>query len=217
MTPPRLRIGVTAAPVLPLEVDGEVLAAHAATVELLAGLGHDVFPVELSMPDAGAFVEAFTVVWNTGSAGLPLDMAAMEPLNIALRELALQVDSVAYVDAVYRTQLMARAVMAPFGDRFDVLLTPTMACLPPEVGSVWAGADLDPVTPLWNCFPMAVFTAVWNVTGLPAISLPLGRSGTGLPIGMQLVAGPWQDALLLQLATELEAAAPWSAARPGVS
>jgi amidase len=128
----------------------------------------------------------------------------------------LQVDSVAYVEAVYRTQLMARTVMASFGDGFDVLLTPTMACLPPAVGSVWAGADADPVTPLWNCFPMAVFTAVWNVTGLPAISLPLARSSAGVPIGMQLVAGPWQDALLLQLSTELEAAAPWAALRPQV-
>jgi amidase len=58
---------------------------------------------------------------------------------------------------------------------------------------------------------------VWNVTGLPAISLPLGRSSGGVPIGVQLVGGPWQDALLLQLATQVEVAAPWATARPAVS
>ena len=215
--PPRLRIGTTATPLIPMPVDPEVLAAHAAAAELLAGLGHDVFPVELPVPDTDQFVQAFTTVWNTGSAGAPIDVAAMEPLNLALRQQALALDSIAYVEAVYRTQLMSRPIMAPFGEAFDVLLTPTMACLPMEVGAVWAGADLDPVMPLLNCFPMAVFTAVWNITGLPAISLPLGRSAGGVPIGMQLVGGPWQDGLLLQLATEVERAAPWALHRPPVS
>lgn len=215
--PRRLRIGVTATPSMPVPMDPEVVAAHTAAAALLASLGHEVVPVELDMPDADLFVASFTIVWNTGSAGLPIDVTKMEPLNLALREQATALDSVAYVEAVYRTQLLARSIIAPFGRDFDVLLTPTMACLPPEVGSVWAGADVDPVLPLLNCFPMAVFTAVWNVTGMPAISLPLGRSTSGLPIGIQFVAGPWQDALLLQLAAEVEAAAPWAGERPAVS
>jgi len=216
-SPGRLRIGITSTPPLAMPVDPEVLAAHAATAELLAGLGHDVFPVELTMPDVDLFVQSFTTVWNTASAGLPLEPTALEPLNRALRDLGTALDSISYVEAVYRTQLLSRIITAPFGERFDVLLTPTMACLPPPVGSVWAGADADPVMPLLNCFPMAVFTSVWNVTGLPAISLPLGRSASGLPIGMQFVAGAWQDAVLLQLATQLESAAPWAAVRPTVS
>lgn len=215
--PGRLRVGVTSTPSMPVPMDPEVLAAHAAAADLLADLGHDVVPVELSMPDADLFVQSFTIVWNTGTAGMPLDMAALEPLNLALRAQAQALDSIAYVEAVYRTQLMARSIVAPFGSQFDVLLTPTMACLPPAVGAVWDGAEVDPVMPLLNCFPMAVFTAVWNVTGLPAISLPLGRSAGGLPIGVQIVAGPWQDALVLQLATQLEAAAPWADLRPRVS
>jgi amidase len=215
--PGRLRIGITATPTLDIPVDHEVFAAHAAAAELLAGLGHDVFEVDLSVADPDAFVASFTVVWNTGSAGLPIDVTKMEPLNLALRAQAQAVDSVAYVDAVYRTQLLCRQLIAPFGSQFDVLLTPTMACLPPEVGSVWAGADLDPVMPLFNCFPMAAFTAVWNVTGMPAISLPLGQSASGLPIGVQLVGGAWQDALLLRLAAQIEQAAPWSGRCPTVS
>lgn len=215
--PGRLRIGVSASPPVPMPVDPEVLAAHAAAADLLADLGHDVFAVEVSMPDVDAFINAFTVVWNTGSAGAALDPAAMEPLNIALRDQALALDSIAYVEAVYRTQLMGRSLVASFGQQFDVLLTPTMACLPPAVGSVWAGTDIDPVMPLLNSYPMAVFTAVWNVAGMPALSLPLGRSAGGVPIGVQLVAGPWQDALLLQLGAQIEAATPWANARPVVS
>lgn len=215
--PGRLRIGVSATPSVDLPVDAEVLAAHAAAVELLAGLGHEMVPVELSMPDPERFTEAFTIVWNTGSAGLPIDVTAMEPLNVALRNMALGLDSIKYVEAVYRTQLMSRPIIEPFGRDFDVLLTPTMACLPPAVGSVWDNAAIDPIMPLLNSYPMAVFTAIWNIAGLPAISLPLGRSGTGLPIGVQLVGGAWQDALLLQLATQIEQAAPWAAARPPVS
>jgi amidase len=163
------------------------------------------------------FTQAFLAVWNTGSAGLPLDHSKMEPLNIALRDLAKAVDSASYVEAVYLTQIMARGLVAPFGTTFDLLLTPTMACLPLRVGEVWNGADVDPSMPLLNCFPMAAFTAVWNITGMPAISLPMGVSNTGVPIGVQLVGGPWQDALLLQVATQLEAAAPWAERRPAVS
>lgn len=215
--PGRLRIGITATPPIPVPVDPEVLAAHTAAAELLADLGHDVVPVEISMVDADMFLASFTVVWNTGSAGIPLDIDALEPLNAVLRQQALDLDSISYVEAVYRTQLMARSLVAPFGADYDVLLTPTMACLPPTVESVWDGADADPLAALGNCFPMAAFTAVWNVTGMPAISLPLGRSASGLPIGMQLVAGPWNDALLLQLAHQLESAGALGSDHPQVS
>ncbi len=215
--PGRLRIGVTTAPLLEGPVDAEVIAATMAAAGLLSDLGHEVAEVRLAAPDPDTFTEAFLTVWNTGSAGLPLDPTRMEPHNIALRRLAEQVDSIAYVEAVYLTQLMARSLVAPFGRDYDVLLTPTMACLPLAVGAVWDGADTDPSMPLLNCFPMAAFTAVWNIAGMPAISLPLGVSATGVPIGVQLVAGAWEDALLLQLSTQLEAAAPWSGRRPGVS
>ncbi len=216
-TPGRLRIGVTHAPLLEGPVDPEVVAATLAAAELLTGLGHDVFDVELSGPDPDTFSQAFLTVWNTGSAGLPLEPSKMEPHNIALRELAKGVDSITYVEAVYVTQLMARTLVAPFGARFDLLLTPTMACLPFPVGQVWDGSDIDPQMPILNCFPMAAFTAVWNITGLPAISLPLGESTAGVPIGIQLVGGAWQDGLLLQVAAQLEAAAPWADRRPTVS
>lgn len=215
--PGRLRIGTTCTPTLDIPVDPEVLAAHGETVALLGRLGHEVIEAELAVSDADRFVASFTAVWNTGSAGIPIDVERMEPLNLALRAAARALDSIGYVESVYQTQMMCREIVAPFGRDFDVLLTPTMACLPPTVGSVWANADLDPTMPLLNCFPMAAFTAVFNVTGLPAISLPVAHSASGLPIGMQIVAPPWQDAVLLQLGAQLEAELGWAQRRPPVS
>lgn len=217
VAPGRLRIGLTSTPTIPMPVDPEVEAVHAETARLLAELGHEVVPVELSVPDVDRFISSFTAVWNTGSAGYAIDPERLEPLNRTLRDLAIEMDSLAYVDAVYQTQLICRGLVAPFGRDFDVLLTPTMSVLPPPVGSVWVGTESEPIMALLNCYPMAVFTSVWNVTGMPAISLPLGQSASGLPIGMQFVGGPWQEGLLLRLARQLELAAPWHDRRPPVA
>ena len=68
---------------------------------------------------------------------------------------------------------------------------------------------------LLNCYPMAVFTSLFNVTGLPAISLPLHHDeATGLPVGVQIVAAPWREDLLLQVSRDLEVSNPWADRRP---
>ncbi len=105
-------------------------------------------------------------------------------------------------------------ITSQFGRDFDVLVTPTMAVEPPLVGSIWAGAEDDPGAPLVNATPMAAYTAMFNVTGQPAISLPLHMSESGLPVGVQFAGGPWQDALLIRLAAQVEEAAPWADRRP---
>src|SRR5581483_6758913 len=108
------------------------------------------------------------------------------------------------------TQRLVRHAVAHWGRDFDVLLTPTMATLPPRCGSVWEGGDADPVAPLFNCVPMAVFTSVCNVTGLPAINVPVHHDdASGLPVGVHVIAAPWRDDVALQLATQLELALPW--------
>lgn len=216
--PTPLRIGCTTTPPIDLPVDDTCVEAVRRAAEALEGLGHHVsMDVELDLPDSDRFVESFMVVWNTGSAGLPLaDWDAIEPLNAALRAAGRSLDSVSYVEAVMTTQLLARPLVAQFGNRFDVLVTPTMAVEPPRCGSVWEGADDDPMVALFNCFPMAVFTSVWNVTGLPALSLPLHQAPSGLPVGVQLVAGPWREDQLLGLGSQLEEALPWSNRRPSV-
>jgi amidase len=213
--PDRLRVGLLTAPAIDLPVDPVCVEAAERTAQTLAGLGHEIVPTALDVGDVDAFVSAFTLVWNTGSADLPMDdWDAIEPLNAALRAVGRRTDSIAYVEAVRAAQRFSRLLVAPFGRDYDVLVTPTMATPPPRCGSVWEGADADPVVALLNCYPMAVFTSVFNVVGLPAISLPVHQSPDGLPIGVQLAGGPWQDALVLSLAHELEQALPWSARRP---
>jgi amidase len=215
--PPRLRIGVTSTPAVDTPVAPACVEAVERTARVLSELGHQVGEVTLTLPSAEAFVEAFGVIWNTGSAGVPVDPDKLEPLNQALRAAGQATHSIAYVEAVQRTQLLGRHLVGQFGGGFDVLLQPTMACEPPLCGSVWDGADADPMVALLNCFPMGIFTSVWNVTGLPAISIPVYMAPSGLPVGVQLIAGPWQDATVLQLAAQVERALPWADRRPPVS
>jgi amidase len=217
--PPKLRVGYTTTPPVPMDVAPGYLTAVSKTVDALAAQGHDTFEVSLSVPDTDAFIESFGLIWNTGSAGVPVeDWSRVEPVNRALREAGKAVDSVAYVEAVQRTQLLARPLMAQFIDTFDVLVTPTMATLAPRCGTVWEGADEDPMLALINCYPMAVFTTVFNVTGLPAISVPVHHDeDAGLPACVQIAAGPWRDDLALQVAAQLEQALPWKDRLPPVS
>lgn len=104
-----------------------------------------------------------------------------------------------------------------FRDDIDLLVTPTMSVPPPLVGSWRAGMDVDPQVGLLNCYPMAVFTSIFNVTGLPAISLPVHQSTAGLPIGVQLVAGAWREDRLLQVGTQIEQALPWADRHPALA
>jgi amidase len=213
--PPRLRVAITSQPPLDMPVAQACIDAVEAAAKLLESLGHEIVETTIELPDAERFVESFGVIWNTGSAGLPLvDWDAIEPLNAMLRVAGQALDSVSYVASVMTTQVLGRPLMAAFGRDFDVLVSPTMAVEPPKCGSVWDGADVDPINALLNCYPMAVFTSPWNVTGLPALSLPLYQAPSGLPVGVQFVGGPWQDALLLQLGAQLEAAAPWHDRHP---
>ncbi|MGW6751169.1 amidase family protein [Streptomyces sp. NPDC055006] len=136
----------------------------------------------------------------------------------ALREAARAIDSWAYAEGVRRTQQLSRRIVEGFLAGFDLLVTPSMACLPPLVGAWRTGTEDDPLRALRNSCPMGVFTSVFNVTGQPAISLPFHHDeATGLPVGIQIVAAPWREDLLLQVSHTLELALPWAGRRPAVS
>jgi amidase len=215
--PSALRIGLVTTPPVELAVDQACLDAVEATAKLLESLGHTVAEFDLGIDDVDRFVSAFGAIWNTGMAGVPLaDPDAVEPHNRAMHADALATDSIAYVESVMLTQTLTRELVAPFGRDIDVMLTPTMAVEPPRCGAVWEGADTEPLMAVLNCYPMAAFTTPWNVTGLPALSLPLHQAPSGLPVGVQFIAGPWQEATLLRLGAQLEAAQPWIDRRPAV-
>lgn len=96
---------------------------------------------------------------------------------------------------------------------FDVYLTPTLTQLPRPVGYYDMGTDdLDAYNALWSD---SVFGYPFNVSGQPAMSLPLGISGSGLPIGVQIVARQGDEATLLAIARVLEQDMPWKDRRPG--
>ena len=170
----------------------------------------------LELPPADTIVAAFTALWNVGAAGLPLaEPDRVEPHNRVLRAAARAVDSWTYVEGVKATQHLSRRITESFLGGVDLLVTPTMACLPPPVGAWRAGTDDDPLMALRNCYPLAVFTSLFNVTGLPAISLPMHHDeATDLPVGVQLVAAPWREDLLLQVSRALEESHPWAGRRP---
>lgn len=217
--PTGLRIGVlTDAPVDGVVVDRAGVEAVDATLRSLESAGHHVVDVTLPLPSTDELISTFTTIWNVAGAGVELaEPDRIEPHNRALRDAARAIDSWTYVAAVRRAQDLSRRVVEAFLDRFDVLVTPTMACLPPPIGAWRAGVEVDPMMALVNSYPMAVFTSLFNVTGQPAVSLPVHHDdASGLPVGVQLVAAPWRDHLLLQVATALELEHRWAARRPPV-
>jgi amidase len=121
------------------------------------------------------------------------------------------VDSVTFVRSLTELKLMTRAIVGRFDHEFDLLVTPTMAIEPPQVGlleAIHAGADTGRLP--MEIVSMAAFTAIFNITGQPAVSLPLHVAPSGLPVGVQIVAGPWRESQLIRVASQLELAHPWA-------
>src|SRR5262249_39263445 len=214
-----LRIGLLAdAPINGLNVDAACATAVDTTVSTLASVGNHVVDAPLLLPPPDELIAAFATIWNVGGAGIPLaDQNRIEPHNRVLRDAARAIDSWDYTEGVRKTQQLSRQIVEGFLASFDLLVTPTMACLPPPVGAWRAGTDADPLMALFNSYPMAVFTSLFNVTGQPAISMPIHHDeATGLPVGVQIVAAPWREDLLIQVARTLELAHPWADRRPGI-
>ena len=216
--PGRLRIAFTSRAPTGVPVVAECVAAVEKTARLLEGAGHDVFEGEPEWPEFSEIMPSFMVVWNTGSVYFPVDdWSKIEPLNAALRAQAAQMDSLAYVRGLVHLQRLSRRLVASWGRDFDLLLTPTLATEPPRIGELWEGAENDPTMPLMKAGAICPFTPLFNVSGQPAISLPMHWSEAGLPIGVQLVGKPWGEAALLRVAAQLEQAAPWRSRRPAIS
>jgi amidase len=120
------------------------------------------------------------------------------------------------VRALAMLQIHSRRIVQSWARDFDVLLTPTLATEPPVVGALFEGAELDPMIAMMNAGAMCPFTPLINVTGQPAISLPMHWTESGLPIGVHFVGRPWGEAELIRLAAQLEEAQPWAERHPPV-
>ena len=202
--------------------DPECTAAVASTAQLLESLGHRVEP---SGPDAmfdADFGRNFVTIIAADTALLFRDLEKL--LGRGIRDDEVEVRNARYraagnaIDAP--TYLAARAGigvwtrrMAEWWQSYDVLLTPTLAGPPPPLG--WLTAE-GPDREGPRIASLSPFTAPFNMTGQPAISLPLHWTGNGLPVGVQLVAGYGREDVLVRLAAQLETAAPWADKRPRV-
>lgn len=206
--PGRLRVAVTTEPPAAVPVDPECAAAVRSAAGLLAELGHDV--VEATPPwQAGELLLDFIRVWQAGPATAGVeDLSLLEPINRALAEQARETPSPVYVASVKGLQAVVRRVVA-FWEDVDVVLTPTLALPPVPIGWTWEDTDGDPLQAFARQTLFTPFTPLVNVTGQPAVSLPLHWSTAGLPVGVQAIGRPFDEATLLRLAAQVEEARPW--------
>ena len=189
--PGRLRIAFTTKAPTGVPVDAECVEAVRKTAKLLEAAGHDVFEGAPDWPDENEITPAFLVVWATGSVYFPVaDPSKMEAVNAGLRQQAEQMNSLQYVQGVLHLQMLSRRLVAAWGRDFDLLLTPTLATDRPRIGQFRHGGDILPTMPLLNAAAFCPFTPMFNVTGQPAISLPMHWSAAGLPVGVQIVGKP---------------------------
>ncbi|HET8863626.1 MAG TPA: amidase [Solirubrobacterales bacterium] len=217
--PGRLRIALWTETVIEQDADPEVVAAAEAGARALEGCGHRIERPDLSALQGLDMVEPFLVRWAAGQAqaldqlgmvgGRPITADDVEPLTWALAEIGRGRNSGEYLTAVGQHQVMSRLVAGIHESGFDLLLTPTLGEPPPPLGS-FDDSGPDPMAAFERAFLSGCFTALFNATGQPAISLPLHWSEGGLPIGVQLVAPLGREDLLLRVASQLEQEAPWA-------
>jgi len=188
--PGRLRIGVsTTPPGGQFDAHPDCVSAAQGAARLLEELGHDV---EESHP------------------------SDLEPCTWALAEQGRTHSAGDLLRAFERAQASTRRIASWWADDgFDLLLTPTCAEPPPRLGEFEAPPD-NPAAPIMRAIPFGTFTAGFNTTGQPAISLPLHHTEDGLPVGVQLVAAYGREDLLLRVAAQIEQARPWADRHPTV-
>jgi len=212
--PGRLRIAVTTTPPIATPVDPDCVAALESAAALLDDLGHDVFEATPQWVEPDLF-HTFIEVWQVGPALHPVDdLSLLTPLNRGLVASARESSAADYARAVARLHLLARRIVA-FWSTCDVLLTPTLALPPVPIG--WQNAVDGAIEQLLRNTEFTPFTGIANLTGLPAVSLPLHWTETGIPVGVQAIGPPAGDALLLRLAAQVETARPWRDRRPPLS
>jgi amidase len=215
--PGQLRIGLMASAPLGIPTDEACVAGARAAAGALEALGHAVEEVEVPTISE-AMIPSFIVLTQGGLADYEgVDWSATEPHIAHQRQLAGETGAYDYVLAARTLELLSRREVSRWGRDFDVLLTPTSAILPPVAGATLEAQHATPDAPVGDVVASVSFTAFGNVTGLPAVSLPLHSTDDGIPVGVQLVGSPWDEATLIRLSAQLEQALPWADRSPTLS
>jgi amidase len=222
--PGKLRIALNVTPMSGTPVDPEVVAAVQAAARLCESLGHHVEEAAPQL-DAGKLGRAsFAIVSSSLAAdlqaheqatGIAPSLDVLEPVTLAYYNIGLKTTGLEYARANNDLQ-EAAVTMAQFMERYDVLLTPTLASPPLPLGILGLSpkAMNDYFTAVSAFTP---FAGIMNYTGQPSMSVPLATSRNGLPIGVMFSGRYGEEALLFRLAGQLEQAAPWSGRRPDIS
>ncbi len=240
--PGRLRIAFSGQPMLGKKVSAEVLTALETTVKLLQDLGHEVVEAAPRL-DGEAFSLAFVTILAAELradikeaarvAGKKISVSDFDPSSFGLGMLGKALSAEDYASAARYLQSSAREI-SRFFESCDVLLTPTLAQPPVPVGALQPSASEKTLIQLIGSFdggnllkslgiikPLAAatfefipWTPVFNVTGQPAMSVPLAWTESGLPVGMHFVGRFGDEATLFRLAGQLEQAQPWAQKTP---
>ncbi len=204
--PVRVRVALGAP--LGVQVDAEPLLAARRAADALAGLGHEVVEESSEWNDS-----QFAASWGTVATAMMQHLVAVlerlhgravdpDQLEPATRGWLIDMPTVPlidYLEAIEWLGAYARRLIASWPSE-SVLLTPTLTRLPAEAGAIQARAGVTD-----DAVRFSAFVRLWNVTGQPAISLPLHETGDGIPVGVQLVGPPGRDEVLISLAAQLEA------------
>ncbi|MDP9440632.1 MAG: amidase [Actinomycetota bacterium] len=222
--PGTLRVGVlTTAGATGLGVDPACAGAAGSAAQLLEALGHHV-----SEDHPGGFISDGSVetllflrgvrTWAVNpirsATGRPFRQDEVEPYTWAVTEAGRTATAEEFIVATEAQQLWSYKVTRWWRDH-DLLVTPTTGLVPQPLSDLEPPAE-DPLVVSRRFHTIRCFAAPVNVTGQPAISLPLGQTAKGLPLGVQLIAAPGREDVLVRVASQLEAAQPWIDRRPAV-
>ncbi|MBU4564988.1 MAG: amidase [Desulfarculus sp.] len=220
-----LRIAFSAKTMGDVEVHPDCIAAVQSSAKLCEELGHQVEEAAPVISAAGSLPLVFGTIWSAGLActldgiammtGQPIEEGQVEPMTWALYQKGLEVKASKYMLAIQTAQRVAREVAA-FFENYDVWLTPTLAKPPVPLGWHDPLPD-DPLRGWRRSAQFAPFTPICNLTGQPAMSVPLFWNEGNLPIGSHFVGRFGDEATLFRLAAQLEQARPWAQRRPPVS
>ena len=217
---PKLRIAWSTAPLMGFAIDPEVAAAVTKTARMLETMGHTIEEFTPTF-DGLAAMRSMLDIWFFGfdlrlagyskRSGHAIGPDTLEPCIFKVYEYARRMTSAQFFTAMASLNAVRRQLGTVFS-RHHVWLTPTTARVAEPWGRYHLGRDDLEVDdfPEATMRPIAQHTLPHNIMGTPAISLPLAMHTTGLPIGVQLAAGPANEHLLLQLAAALEVAMPWA-------
>jgi amidase len=208
-----LRIGRFARPIAAgVVVHEDCLKAYEQASALLEEFGHVVEDIDPPLPDM--VVPAFETIWSVLSQLTPVEPGKeelLQPLTRHMRERGSRLSGLDLAGAVSFARVLARGAINATS-AYDVVLTPGLALPPVPVGYFTEGGDSAVNFERQKAF--TPFTSVFNLTGQPAMSLPLHWNAEGLPIGVQIVGRPYDEMTLISLAAQLEQARPWLGRHP---